>query len=115
MNEEALRRRLERARRKVELLETMIEDKTREIFFKNEALRRTNASLVELQRLMPGALVVTDAEGTIETVNAATLELLQKINEEQRVAIVMATHSRDAAGRAGRIVHLADGALVEAP
>jgi putative ABC transport system ATP-binding protein len=64
----------------------------------------------------PRLLLADEPTGNLDSrTGADTLELLQRINAEQKVAIVMATHSRDAAARAGRIVHLADGALVETP
>jgi putative ABC transport system ATP-binding protein len=63
----------------------------------------------------PRLLLADEPTGNLDSKTGAdTLELLQQINADQKVAIVMATHSRDAAARAGRIVHLADGALVEA-
>jgi putative ABC transport system ATP-binding protein len=64
----------------------------------------------------PRLLLADEPTGNLDSKTGAdTLELLQRINAEQQVAIVMATHSREAAARAGRIVNLADGALVEAP
>jgi ABC-type lipoprotein export system ATPase subunit len=64
----------------------------------------------------PRLLLADEPTGNLDSKTGAdTLELLQRINREQQVAIVMATHSREAAKRASRIVHLADGALVEAP
>ena len=62
----------------------------------------------------PRLLLADEPTGNLDSKTGAhTLELLQRINQEQGVAVVMATHSREAAKRASRIVYLADGALVE--
>ena len=73
--EQVLTRRLQRAQRKVAVLEAMIEDKTRELFL-------SNAKLSELHRVMPGAVVVMQPDGSIDQVNDSALELLGYSRDE---------------------------------
>lgn len=77
MDEGRYRRKWERAEQKVAILERMIESKTRELFVSNEQLRSTNQELVELQRVIPGALILVDAAGTIVHTNSGAAELLE--------------------------------------
>ncbi|MEM9193062.1 MAG: ATP-binding protein [Myxococcota bacterium] len=76
MNEERLRRKLDRAEKKVAVLEQMIEDKTRALFLSSEKLRATIQYLEAVQCRMPGALVIADAEGNLRSVNRSAEALL---------------------------------------
>lgn len=78
----ALRRKLERAERRIALLETMTEDQTRELYLAMERLRKSAAFLQELYRTIPGALIVFNEDGRIRTVNETTSKLLEYEGEE---------------------------------
>ncbi|MCA9738385.1 MAG: PAS domain-containing protein, partial [Gemmatimonadetes bacterium] len=69
-------RRLERAEKRVAILERMIEDRTRDLFLSNERLQRANAYLTELYSILPESLLVVRFDGSIRDVNDATVELL---------------------------------------
>jgi len=60
----------------------------------------------------PPLLIADEPTGNLDS-QAATqvLDLLARLAYEQRAAVVMATHSAEAAARAQRIIHLRDGAL----
>ena len=58
----------------------------------------------------PRVILADEPTGNLDSVaGGAVLELLQELNREHRQTIVLATHSAEAARRAGRIVHLRDG------
>jgi len=58
----------------------------------------------------PRVILADEPTGNLDSVaGGAVLELLQRLNREGRQTIVLATHSAEAARRAGRIVHLRDG------
>jgi len=58
----------------------------------------------------PRVVLADEPTGNLDAVaGGAVLELLQRLNREGRQTIVLATHSAEAARRAGRIVHLRDG------
>ena len=64
----------------------------------------------------PRVLLADEPTGNLDSrTGAQTLELLSRVNREQGLTIVMATHSRRAAESASRVVQLEDGALVESP
>jgi putative ABC transport system ATP-binding protein len=64
----------------------------------------------------PRVLLADEPTGNLDSrTGAQTLELLSRVNREQGLTIVMATHSRRAAETASRVVQLEDGALVESP
>ncbi len=73
---EVLQRRLDRAKKKIETLEQMIEDKTRELFVANQSLESSNEFMSDVLRSMAGALIVTDPEKSIELVNTRIPALL---------------------------------------
>jgi len=73
---ELLARRLERSEQRVQILEAMLEDRTREAFFASEQLRSTTESLAELFRAVPGAIIVIGDDDLIEAVNAESMRLL---------------------------------------
>ena len=76
MSEDALRNKLARMQQRVDLLEEMIEDRTREVYLANEKLRAAAEYLHKIHRTMPGALLVFDVAGRVEAVNAAACALL---------------------------------------
>ena len=76
MTEVTTQKRLERAERKIELLEDLIENKSREVYYAQERLNAANDSLAKLLQVMPGALIVTDKDGKIERINITTQNLL---------------------------------------
>jgi len=58
----------------------------------------------------PRVILADEPTGNLDSVaGGAVLDLLQELNREHRQTIVLATHSAEAARRAGRIVHLRDG------
>jgi len=66
----------------------------------------------------PRVVLADEPTGNLDSVTGgAVLDLLQELNREHRQTIVLATHSAEAARRAGRIVHLRDGKVegVERP
>ncbi len=76
MSSDLTQRRLTRAQKKIETLERMIEDKTRELFEANETLQASNVFMSDVLRSMAGALVVTDAQKNIELTNSRLNSLL---------------------------------------
>ncbi|HET7453049.1 MAG TPA: ABC transporter ATP-binding protein [Thermoanaerobaculia bacterium] len=60
----------------------------------------------------PNLLLADEPTGNLDSVSgAAVLDLLAALHAENGVTVVMATHSEDAARRAGRVVRLRDGRL----
>ena len=72
-----LARRLGRAEERVRILESMLEDRTRESYLASAQLRAASISLAELFRAVPGAIVVIGSDGLVEAVNGETLRLLE--------------------------------------
>jgi two-component system, NtrC family, sensor kinase len=71
-----LARRLARAEQRVAILETMLEDRAREVYLASQRLRATTESLTELFKAVPGAILVFGADGLLEAVNGETLRLV---------------------------------------
>jgi putative ABC transport system ATP-binding protein len=60
----------------------------------------------------PSLLLADEPTGNLDSVSgAAVLDLLSALHREEGVTVVLATHSEDAARRAGRVVRLRDGRL----
>ncbi len=60
----------------------------------------------------PRVVLADEPTGNLDSVAGdAALELLQELNREHRQTIILATHSQEAARRAGRIVRLRDGKI----
>jgi putative ABC transport system ATP-binding protein len=60
----------------------------------------------------PRIVLADEPTGNLDSVaGGAALELLQGLNREHRQTIILATHSQEAACRAGRIVRLRDGKI----
>jgi putative ABC transport system ATP-binding protein len=58
----------------------------------------------------PRVVLADEPTGNLDSVaGGAVLDVLRELNREHRQTIVLATHSAEAARRAGRIVHLRDG------
>ncbi len=58
----------------------------------------------------PAVLLADEPTGNLDSkAGRDVLELLARLNAEQRVTILLATHSQEAAGFAHRVVHLRDG------
>lgn len=76
MSEERVQRKLERAEKKVAILEAMIEDKTRQIYLAKQTAEAALERLRNVHRTMPSALLTVDAEGAIADANTAAHEML---------------------------------------
>jgi putative ABC transport system ATP-binding protein len=60
----------------------------------------------------PSVLLADEPTGNLDSkAGREVLELLARLNAEQRVTILLATHSREAAAFARRIIHLRDGTI----
>jgi ABC-type lipoprotein export system ATPase subunit len=60
----------------------------------------------------PALLLADEPTGNLDSVSGgAVLHLLAELHREERVTVLMATHSAEAAGRAQRIVALRDGRI----
>ncbi len=60
----------------------------------------------------PRVVLADEPTGNLDSVaGGSVLELLQALNREHRQTIILATHSEEAARRAGRIVRLRDGKI----
>ncbi len=63
----------------------------------------------------PALLLADEPTGALDHTSALQLaELLAELNREEKVALILATHSRELAARMGRVLILQDGQLVEA-
>jgi putative ABC transport system ATP-binding protein len=66
----------------------------------------------------PRIVLADEPTGNLDSAaGGAVLDLLEELNREHRQTIVLASHSAEAAQRAGRIVHLRDGKVerIEGP
>jgi ABC-type lipoprotein export system ATPase subunit len=62
----------------------------------------------------PGMILADEPTGNLDTATGnAILELLQRVCSDQKVTILMATHSAEAAAVADTIVRMRDGRIVE--
>lgn len=68
--------RLERANKRIEILEKMIEDRTRELYLEQHALTQTRDYLVRLLDAVPNALFVLSSNLRIISTNSAASRLL---------------------------------------
>ncbi|TAN22658.1 MAG: ABC transporter ATP-binding protein [Acidobacteria bacterium] len=63
----------------------------------------------------PALIIADEPTGNLDTQAAATvIDLLGRLSREQNAAVVMATHSPEAAAHAGRTLHMRDGELIAA-
>ncbi|OGQ57114.1 MAG: hypothetical protein A3J24_07510 [Deltaproteobacteria bacterium RIFCSPLOWO2_02_FULL_53_8] len=84
MDEAKLERQYKTALKKIELLERLIEDKTRELYIAKEELKTANLYLQGVIQTVVDALVVVNREGKIQTVNKAAIDMLG-ISEDELV------------------------------
>ncbi len=64
----------------------------------------------------PALILADEPTGNLDSQSAGrVLQLLIRLSRERKAAVIMATHSTEAAALAGRILHLADGVAVPAP
>jgi putative ABC transport system ATP-binding protein len=61
----------------------------------------------------PSILYADEPTGNLDSVTGATIiELLEELNRESGTTLVLVTHDLELAGRAGRVIRLADGRMV---
>jgi ABC-type lipoprotein export system ATPase subunit len=61
----------------------------------------------------PDILFADEPTGNLDSVNGEkVLSIFEKINRERRTTILLVTHEKDFAARAGREIHLMDGKIV---
>ena len=61
----------------------------------------------------PGVVIADEPTGNLDSANAEiVLRLLQQISRERGRTVLMATHSREAAEFASRVIQMRDGHLV---
>ncbi|MFQ5586427.1 MAG: response regulator [Thermodesulfobacteriota bacterium] len=82
MREENLEKRLRRERKRVELLEKMIEDKTRDLYLAKDKLDRSHNYLQNIIRSIADTVIVLNPDGTVRSVNQAGLNRLGYGEEE---------------------------------
>ena len=75
---EVLQRRLARAQNKVETLESLVENRSRELFVTNEGLQASNRFMSAILSSMAGGLIVVDASWRISLVNRRLLSLVDR-------------------------------------
>ena len=75
MTEEVLRRRLHRAEHKVLVLESMVEDKTRELYMALQESQKAESFLRNIAAAMPVAVLVYDRDGIIVHANRKVEQL----------------------------------------
>ncbi|HRE81140.1 MAG TPA: ABC transporter ATP-binding protein [Opitutaceae bacterium] len=64
----------------------------------------------------PAVILADEPTGNLDSVNGEKiLHLLKEVTDELRIALVLVTHSSEAAAICHRRVHLLDGKLVDAP
>ena len=79
---EKLQKRLDRATAKIDILEKMIEDKTRNLYLAQDELRANNDFMSGVLRSMQSAVIVTDAEAVIIDVQGATEALTRQPRDQ---------------------------------
>ena len=76
MDPAAATKRLTHIQAKLEAMEKLVEDKSRDLYIANQEIEKTSDHLCNVTNSMLSSLIITDAEGTIQTANQATLDLL---------------------------------------
>jgi len=61
--DELLRKKIARAEKKVSILDTMIEEKTRELYFTEQEFKRQNSFLALIVDTLPNSFLAIDAVG----------------------------------------------------
>ncbi len=77
-----LERKLARAQAKIEILESMIEDKTRELFIANQGLAASLDYQRQISRILPESLLIIRSDGTIKDTNISATKLLRYSAEQ---------------------------------
>ena len=77
-----LQKRLDRATAKIDILEQMIEDKTRNLYLAQDELRANNDFMAGVLGSMESAVVVTDADGVVIDVQGATESLTGRARDD---------------------------------
>ena len=63
----------------------------------------------------PAIILADEPTGNLDTKTGdEILDIFESLNRERGITVVMVTHDPDVGGRAGRIVHILDGRIVEA-
>ncbi|MCB0334690.1 MAG: hypothetical protein KDD62_00250 [Bdellovibrionales bacterium] len=73
---DSLQKKLERAEKKVEILEQMIEEKTRELYFEQQKLMRSKTFLEKILNTVNASILVTNSEYIVVLSNAAADKIL---------------------------------------
>ena len=76
MDAKIIKKRALRAERKVQILEAMVEDRTRDLYRSYQQLKRSADRLSGLHRVLPQSLFVVDGSGLVLQTNLAGLTLL---------------------------------------
>ncbi len=77
-----LARRLARAEERVAILESRLEDRTREVYLAGQRLQATTESITELFKAVPGAILVFGVDSRLEALNGETVRLLGRTEGE---------------------------------
>ena len=73
---------------------------------------RQRTAVVRALINQPKLLLADEPTGSLDQAGAENLtQLLQELNQEERVALVVVTHSRELAGRMKRVLELRDGVM----
>ena len=73
---------------------------------------RQRTAVVRALINQPKLLLADEPTGSLDHAGAENLaQLLQELNQEERVALVVVTHSRELAGRMQRVLELRDGVM----
>lgn len=107
---------LRQIRERVRQLLSMVELEAKARAFPNE-LSGGQMQRVAIARALihqPRLIVADEPTGNLDSATAeVVLSLLQQVRRQTGVAIVMATHSPEAAAIADRVLHMKDGRIVE--
>jgi putative ABC transport system ATP-binding protein len=105
------RERFERARHNLELVG--LGDKVDHLPAELSGGEQQRVAIARSLAADPGLIVGDEPTGNLDTVTAAEMfELLERLNREGKT-ILFVTHDRDLAGRAGRVVEIRDGRVVD--
>ncbi|QDV09473.1 Sensor protein FixL [Planctomycetes bacterium Poly30] len=94
-----LERRLGRAKAEIAQLESIIEDRSRSLFVAQQELQETVEFLTQVLGTLESAVIVTDANGTIASVNRAGARLLEVESEEAAFGKRLGQHLRTLDGQ----------------